>query len=505
MSAVLDHGYVRLIETWGSDERIVEAARMSTGGGFRGWPQDEKLLRYLWEHKHSSPFEMAGLVVEVRAPLFVFREWHRHRTQCLTGDAMIACVTPTGSTYQRSIKSIFDLKHGGVVDTEPKRVRNGTSKAGTPVTREARRKDAWRTRVLPNCQSRRLRVLDEATGLFTTATMAAVWESGTKPVFLLETEEGHAIRASAEHPFFTRRGWVKLKDLEVGDRVARMGTVAARERPIPPSLRQGIGVWTSMMRARLIPNEAPCYLCGTVLPRSDLALDHVIPVAVSLLTALDERNLRPACAPCHRTKTNAEQPSRSQMSRRGIRWERIGAKPECVGEESTYDMEVEGPHHNYVANGLVVHNSFNEMSARYVALPDDNYTPSLARVLASQSTTNRQAQGSGAQLTEGDAHAWLDELGALYDHAQRVYASGLRAGVARELARLAVPVARYSVMRASANLRNWLAFLALRQDDAAQWEIRQYAHAVAALVAERFPRTAAVAALKTPDIQRVDE
>lgn len=78
---VLDHGYVMLVESWGSDERIVEAARMSTSGGFRGWDTDSKLLRYLWEHKHYSPFEMAGLTIEVQAPIFVFREWHRHRTQ----------------------------------------------------------------------------------------------------------------------------------------------------------------------------------------------------------------------------------------------------------------------------------------------------------------------------------------------------------------------------------------------------------------------------------------
>lgn len=78
---VLDHGYVKMVETWGSDERIIEAARMSTSGGFRGWDTDSKLLRYLWEHKHYSPFEMAGIVVEVQAPIFVFREWHRHRTQ----------------------------------------------------------------------------------------------------------------------------------------------------------------------------------------------------------------------------------------------------------------------------------------------------------------------------------------------------------------------------------------------------------------------------------------
>lgn len=86
MIKILDHGYVKLIETWGSDERIIEAARMSTNKGFLGWgteekPGDEKLLKYLYEHKHHTPFEMAGMIVEVQAPIFVFREWHRHRTQ----------------------------------------------------------------------------------------------------------------------------------------------------------------------------------------------------------------------------------------------------------------------------------------------------------------------------------------------------------------------------------------------------------------------------------------
>src|SRR5688572_6641423 len=85
---VLDHGYIQLIETWGSDERIIEAARMSTGKGFLGWgpkedgsPGDEKLLAFLWNNKHATPFEMAGLTIEIQAPIFVFREWHRHRTQ----------------------------------------------------------------------------------------------------------------------------------------------------------------------------------------------------------------------------------------------------------------------------------------------------------------------------------------------------------------------------------------------------------------------------------------
>jgi thymidylate synthase (FAD) len=220
MKKILDNGYVELIETWGSDERIIEAARMSTGKGFLGWgtdeaPGDERLLKYLYENKHSTPFEMAGMIIEVKAPIFVFREWHRHRTQ-----------------------------------------------------------------------------------------------------------------------------------------------------------------------------------------------------------------------------------------------------------------------------------SYNEMSARYIPLPDENYVPTLERLLAGANTQSatKQAQGNKG-LAEKDATYWLNELENLYEQAQIVYDHGLRIGVPKELARLPVPVARYSRMRASANLRNWIAFLTLRDHPAAQWEIKQYAKAVGRLVAENFPRT----------------
>jgi thymidylate synthase (FAD) len=78
---VLDQGYVELVETWGSEERIIEAARMSTNKGFVDWDKDAKLLHYLYKHEHMTPFEMCGAIFEVKAPIFVFREWHRHRTQ----------------------------------------------------------------------------------------------------------------------------------------------------------------------------------------------------------------------------------------------------------------------------------------------------------------------------------------------------------------------------------------------------------------------------------------
>ena len=221
MKKLLDHGYVKFIEPWGSDERIIEAARMSTDGGFVSWEPyeghpkgDAGLLAHLYKNKHSTPFEMAGMVIEIKAPIFVFREWHRHRTQ-----------------------------------------------------------------------------------------------------------------------------------------------------------------------------------------------------------------------------------------------------------------------------------SYNEMSARYIPLPNENYIPTRERIIeGAKPSTNRQAAGTVPLVREA-IDDWLKALNAFYIVAEATYLTGLAMGIPKELARLPVPVARYSRMRASTNLRNWLAFLTLRQAPQAQWEIRQYANAVGELVAEHFPRT----------------
>lgn len=153
---VLDHGYVEFVEAWGhgkdgdvtsdgdSDYEVglIEAARQSTQGNFRGWdadpcncdhrereakaleeykaeipdlfsepptvdhraecaskkkPGDFKLLSYLYKNNHATPFEFAGLVIEVQAPIFVFREWHRHRTQSY--NEMSARYTPLPDLY----------------------------------------------------------------------------------------------------------------------------------------------------------------------------------------------------------------------------------------------------------------------------------------------------------------------------------------------------------------------------------------------------------------------
>jgi thymidylate synthase (FAD) len=80
---VLDHGLVRLVEHMGSDLSIVRNARVSYDAEWRAGEdegKDEKLLNYLIKNKHTSPFESCVFTFEVKAPIFVLRQWHRHRT-----------------------------------------------------------------------------------------------------------------------------------------------------------------------------------------------------------------------------------------------------------------------------------------------------------------------------------------------------------------------------------------------------------------------------------------
>lgn len=129
---VLDHGYVRFVEGWGagdeimeSEAGIIEAARMSTQGAFRGWDRDERLLRYLYEHKHTTPFEFAGAVFEIQAPIMVFRQWHRHRTQSYNEASARYCEMPAVD---------YVPNDGGLVDRIMSTGKNKQAGANVPIS-----------------------------------------------------------------------------------------------------------------------------------------------------------------------------------------------------------------------------------------------------------------------------------------------------------------------------------------------------------------------------------
>lgn len=80
--AVLDHGFVELVDLMGDDQKILKSARVSTGGSeSKGDVKDRGLIRYLYKNKHLTPFEQVAVTFHIKAPIFVVRQWFRHRTQ----------------------------------------------------------------------------------------------------------------------------------------------------------------------------------------------------------------------------------------------------------------------------------------------------------------------------------------------------------------------------------------------------------------------------------------
>ena len=76
----LDHGFIRVIDYMGDDSSIVQSARVSYGKGTKQVSTDKGLIKYLMRHWHSTPFEMCEIKYHVKLPIFIARQWIRHRT-----------------------------------------------------------------------------------------------------------------------------------------------------------------------------------------------------------------------------------------------------------------------------------------------------------------------------------------------------------------------------------------------------------------------------------------
>ncbi|HDP99560.1 MAG TPA: FAD-dependent thymidylate synthase [bacterium] len=122
----LDHGFVRLIDYMGSDQAIVQAARVSYGKGTKQVQQDRGLIRYLMRHQHTSPFEMVEFKFHCKLPIFVARQWIRHRTASVNeyslrySEAVNQFYIPAPDTIRQQSKS---NRQGRSTETVPKNLQ----------------------------------------------------------------------------------------------------------------------------------------------------------------------------------------------------------------------------------------------------------------------------------------------------------------------------------------------------------------------------------------------
>jgi flavin-dependent thymidylate synthase len=163
------------------------------------------------------------------------------------------------------------------------------------------------------------------------------------------------------------------------------------------------------------------------------------------------------------------------------------AKIELVGEEMTYDLEVAGPFHNFVADGFIVHNSVNEYSGRYSLMPMLFYTPS-AEQLQTQSRSNNQGR-SGTPVSPEQYRASVERWNEIRRLSRDAYEQMTSEDMARELARIDLPLSTYTQWYWKIDLHNFLHFLKLRVDRHAQWEIQEYGRVLAGMLKRVAPHS----------------
>ncbi len=287
-------------------------------------------------------------------------------------------------------------------------------------------------------------------------------------------------------------------------REARSGPASNFWRGGGSSERASVAAWTTSQAAKV--HRQFDYVCQSCHARGgELHAHHIAPVWLEPGRARDIGNLITVCADCHRGihgSRESELRFRRRFAhrigyaqdvdpppRRGFR---LTAHPvevvtlQYVGAKQTYDLSIEGPWHNFVANGIVVHNSFNEFSMRYAKATDDFYVPEPGDV---RTQVGKPGAYRFEPVDDELAEEARRELEAVYEQAFATYTRLVERGVARELARAVMPVGAYTQFYWTVNARALMNFVSLRNSEFAQLEIRRYAEAVEAFFAELMPVT----------------
>jgi thymidylate synthase (FAD) len=287
-------------------------------------------------------------------------------------------------------------------------------------------------------------------------------------------------------------------------RKARSGDRSNFWRGGASSERALIGRWTTDQAPAVhLQYDYTCQACGVRGGR--LHAHHIIPVWLESSRAREIGNLISVCDRCHvrihRTQTSELAFAERFRTRVGFAKEighvqrkgfKLTAHPlavisiSYVGLRQTYDLSVTGPWHNFVANGIVVHNSFNEFSMRYAKATDDFYVPEADDV---RSQVGKPGAYSFEPVSDEVAETTREELQRVYATAYATYERLVELGVARELARAVLPVGAYTEFYWTVNARALMNFLSLRNSENAQREIRRYAEACERFFAERMPVT----------------
>jgi len=510
---VLDHGFIRVVDYMGSDSSIVQSARVSYGAGTKTVNQDAGLINYLIRHRHTSPLESCEMQFHIKMPIFIARQWARHRTaSCLTGDTKISFDSPTGNNgkpwkhYALTVKQLFS------------RFQPTSSKRLDKQRNSFHKRD--------QIQKMKLRYYDLQNNTISHTKILDIWSNGVKDVYKIILTDGTSLRCTSDHRLFTNEGWVDAQTAY--SKKLLIGVQKRKEKATPrqmqhtdedlkneiwkPILLYGdrydvssfgrVRSWYNQCNRRFAKPKQKLVTMRNGYNIVSLSKDGVSKVYKVSRLLLEAFLPLPAYEGlCARHINSNSLDDKLENLAWGTYLENAqdrfitGCNQELslvfvkinqfehTGKEEVFDIKVEAESHNFFANNICVHNC-NEISARYSVIKDEFYVPEIDQV-CEQSKGNKQ--GRDRPLNENIATEIQEKIREHGESSFAIYNDFLSNDMARELARGVLPQSTYTEMYWKIDLHNLLHFLSLRADIHAQEEIRVYALQMLEIVKKWVP------------------
>lgn len=523
----------------GPESFIAYAARVSSDRPKEEWGEDyERLLSYCFRHKHFSVFEMADAVVEIEAPRDISRQLLRHRSFCfqefcISGDSKVTVVTPSGRSYKKKISDLYKRYKSTYWGRSNNLVRvyDEDSKSLVP----AKIKEVFETGVKPVFEVKLeggksikatkdhkfltlggfKRLEELSVGDFVGVNGVVPyqeyhWLNSAKMQAIASGTGVQGIADMAGVSYHTIRKWLKINGLQFTKKEVAKYT-NAWNKGLPKEQQPQYGrVWTQEQRDHhakvckrgkesnlyvdgssqfrswreyvsdycyryknelLLKQGFKCTITGVCLRNADCEVDHIQPVSLRPDLAFEKSNLQVLSKEAHRAKSTKE----SVQSRYTATYKPV-VSIKYVGEEQTYDMEIDHESHNYVANGIITHNS-----QRYSDQID--FTD---REWRHQDHKNRQ--NSLDTVTTEDYCSAQVASHQVEMTAHRMYETLRSMDIAKECARVVLPEGlTMSKLFVKGSMRSWMTYLDTRLDPTTQKEHRDLAALIKEALLPVFP------------------
>jgi len=529
-----------------AEDLISYIARVSNPSNQMNTETSPKLLKYLINHKHWSPFEQVSLTFQIVTSRAIAAQILRHRSFCfqefcITGDSLVTTIFPKNKTaHYITIKKLFE------------------------------RQD-WKS-----YKNILVRTFDEKNKTFCYSKIKEVFNTGEKPVYEITLHDGKKIKCTKEHKFYTPNGFDTLENVVGLDSkyhtMSKIGYIGVNGIPAHQSYewlesvkmesiknkkglpyiaekagcsyhtirkwlkkhelsfskkevasyreiwnknkfgyktslvlseshkeairkarsglnsnwwkggcdrsdRAKIGDWCQTIRLKKLKEFN--YSCSKCSSTKKLELDHIIPVWKDKELAYNYENIQVLCSSCHDKKHSLDGDTKiwrqkHEGNKLTVKFTKI-EKIEFLGNQQTFDLEVENKNHNYVANKILVHNS-----QRYSTITElESFN------IRKQADKNRQSSSDMLDLSEED----LERLKSHIVEGVSLYESLLEKGAARECARMLLPLCTQTKLYMTGNLRGFIHYVELRTQENTQEEHREIASAIKECLIQNFPNT----------------